>query len=87
MAKSGKKIKKIKRVLLISVLSIVALSAFVFFFGGSGFRWFGAKTEKAGEAVKEKSGEIGGKADDIKQGMKEAAKDVKKDLVDKVTGK
>jgi len=87
MAKSGKKIKKIKRVLLISVLSIVALSAFIFFFGGSGFRWFGAKTEKAGEVVKEKSGEIGGKADDIKQGMKEAAKDVKKDLVDKVTGK
>lgn len=87
MARSGKKIKKIKRVLLISVLSIAALAAFIFFFGGSGFRWFGAKTEKAGEIVKEKSGEIGGKADDIKQGMKEAAKDVKKDLVDKVTGK
>ena len=87
MAKSGKKIKKIKRVLLVSVLSVVALAAFIFFFGGSGFRWFGAKTEKAGEVVKEKTGEIGGKADDIKQGMKEAAKDVKKDLVDKVTGK
>ncbi len=87
MAKSGKKIKKIKRVLLISVLSIIGLSAFIFFFGGSGFRWFGAKTETAGEAVKKKSGEIGGKADDIKQGMKAAAKDVKKDLVDKVTGK
>ena len=87
MAKPGKKIKKIKRVLLISVLSIVALAALIFFFGGNGFRWFGAKTEIAGEAVKKKSGEIGGKADDIKQGMKEAAKDVKKDLVDKVTGK
>jgi len=87
MAKSGKKIKKVKRVLLISALSVVALAAFIFFFGGRGFRWFGAKTEKAGEVVKEKSGEIGGKADDIKQGMKEAAKDVKKDLVDKVTGK
>ena len=87
MAKPGKKIKKIKRVLLLSVLSIIALSALIFFFGGSGFRWFGAKSEKAGEVMKEKSGEIGGKADDIKQGMKEAAKDVKKDLVDKVTGK
>ena len=87
MAKSGKKIKKIKRVLLISVLSIVTLAAVIFFFGGRGFRWIGAKTEKAGEVVKEKSGEIGGKADDIKQGMKEAAKDVRKDLVDKVTGK
>ncbi len=85
MAKSGKKIKKIKRVLLISVLSFVALAALIFFFGGSGFRWFGAKTERAGEVVREKSGELGGKADDIKQGMKDAAKDVKKDLVDKVT--
>ena len=87
MAKSGKKIKKFKRVVFISVLSLVALSAFIYFFGGNGFRWFGAKTERAGEVVKEKTGAIGGKADDIKQGMKEAAKDVEKDLVDKVTGK
>ena len=59
MAKSGKKIKKIKRVLLISALTFAVLAAVIFFFGGSGFRWFGSKTEKVGEVVKEKSGEIG----------------------------
>lgn len=86
-SRPGKKLKQAKKLLLISLASIAVLAALLLYFGGSGFRWFGKKGQHLGIVVREKSDRIGSKADDVQEGMKDAAKDVKRDLVDKVKGK
>ena len=86
-SRSGKKVKQAKKLLLISLVSVAVLAALLIYFGGSGFRWFGKKGEHLGAVVRENSDRMGSKADDVREGMKDAAKDVKRDLVDKVKGK
>jgi flagellar basal body-associated protein FliL len=78
--------KSINRIILVTLLVVALAIAFVLYMGGSGFRWFGAKGGELGKTVKEKSEEAGKKADDIKEGMQDAAKGVKQG-VEKIKGK
>lgn len=50
--------------LIIGGIIFLALSLWQ---GGKPFRWFGEKTEQAGEIIKEKSAEMGNEADKIKE--------------------
>ena len=72
-----KLIKRLIGVIIIAAIVFIALSLWK---GGNPFRWFGEKSEQAGEIVKEKSKAIGEEADRIK----EKTKDIK-DTTRKVT--
>lgn len=57
-------IRQIIGIIIIAALIFLALSLWQ---GGKPFRWFGSKSEKAGEVIKEKSEELGNEADKIKK--------------------
>ncbi|MEW6215040.1 MAG: hypothetical protein AB1478_07570 [Nitrospirota bacterium] len=73
--------KLIKRVICILLIVGVVFIALSLWQGGRPFRWFGKKSEKAGEVIKEKSEEIGKEADRIKEKI-ERIKDAKKRLTE-----
>ncbi len=58
--------KLIKRVIYILIIVGVVFMVLSLWQGGGPFRWFGNKSEKAGDIIKEKSEEIGKEADKIK---------------------
>ncbi|MEW6586661.1 MAG: hypothetical protein AB1442_13775 [Nitrospirota bacterium] len=60
-------IKSLFRIISLLILAIIIFLALSFWKGGKPFRWFGQKSEKAGEVIKEKSEEIGKEADKIKK--------------------
>jgi hypothetical protein len=60
-------IKGIFKIIGLIILAIIIFLALSLWQGGKPFRWFGQKTEKAGEVIKEKSEEIGKEADRIKE--------------------
>jgi hypothetical protein len=72
---------RIRRLLFILVLAGVVLVALSFWQGGEPFRWFGKKSEQAGEVLKKKSDEFGEKADELKkktEDFRETTEKVKK---------
>lgn len=70
-------IGRIIGLLIIIALVFLALSLWQ---GGQPFRWFGKKTEQAGEIIREKSEDVGREAD----GLKKKTEDMK-ETTDKVT--
>jgi uncharacterized membrane protein len=63
----GYMIKGIFKIIGLIILAVIIFLALSLWQGGKPFRWFGQKTEKAGEVIKEKSEEIGKEADRIKE--------------------
>jgi hypothetical protein len=59
--------KLIKRLIGISIIAVIVFLALSLWQGGKPFRWFGNKTEKAGEVIKAKSEELGAEADRLKK--------------------
>lgn len=59
--------KLIKRIICILLIVGVVFIAISLWQGGEPFRWFGKKSEKAGEVIKEKSEAISEDADRIKE--------------------
>ena len=58
--------------MLLKLISLLIIAAIVFFAlslwqGGKPFRWFGQKSEQAGEILKKKSEEVGDQADKLKE--------------------
>jgi hypothetical protein len=60
-------IKLIVRLIGLLIIGGIIFLALSFWKGGQPFRWFGEKTEQAGEVIKEKSKEVGNEADKIKE--------------------
>jgi len=57
-------IKRLIGILMIAAVLFLLLSLWK---GGKPFRWFGKKSEQAGEAVREKSNQLAEEADKIKK--------------------
>ncbi|MBE0427090.1 MAG: hypothetical protein IBX72_10670 [Nitrospirae bacterium] len=75
--------KFIKRLIVFTAIAVIVFLVLSFWRGGEPFRWFGKKTEKAGEVIKYKSEEIGEEADKIKRttdGIKETTEKVTKGI-------
>jgi len=75
--------KLIKRLIGIIIIAAIIFLALALWQGGKPFRWFGKKSEQAGEIVREKSEEAGKEADDIKkktENMKGTTKKVTKGI-------
>jgi hypothetical protein len=60
-------IKLIVRLIGLLIIGGIIFLALSLWQGGKPFRWFGEKTEHAGEVIKEKSKEVGNEADKIKE--------------------
>lgn len=60
-------LKAIFRTIGIIVLAVIIFLAISLWKGGDPFRWFGSKSERAGEILREKSEELGKEADKIRQ--------------------
>jgi methyl-accepting chemotaxis protein len=58
--------KGIFRLIGLAILAAIIFLALSLWQGGKPFRWFGTQTEKAGEVINKKSGEIAKEADKIK---------------------
>lgn len=77
-----KLLKNIISILLIAGILFLILSLWK---GGEPFRWFGSKSQKAGEIIKEQSESAGKKADEIKKKaevLKERTKKLQDDIQD-----
>lgn len=59
--------KLLKRLIVLIIIAAIVFLALSLWQGGKPFRWFGKKSEQAGEIVKEKSEEAGKEADKIKK--------------------
>lgn len=59
--------KLIKQLIGLTIIAGLIFLALSLWKGGKPFRWFGEKSEIAGEVIKKKSEEIGKEADDIKK--------------------
>ncbi|NWF98250.1 MAG: hypothetical protein HXY52_04855 [Nitrospirae bacterium] len=59
--------KLIKQLIGLAIIAGLIFLALSLWKGGKPFRWFGEKSEIAGEVIKKKSEEIGEKADKIKK--------------------
>ena len=57
----------IKQLIGLAVLAAIVFLALSFWQGGNPFRWFGKKSEQAGEVLKKKSEVVGAEADKIKK--------------------
>lgn len=71
--------KLIRRLIGIAILAAIVFLALSLWQGGKPFRWFGQKSEHAGEVLKKKSEEVGEEAEKIKRktdDMKETTKKV-----------
>ena len=72
--------KLIRHLIVIVIITAIVFLALSLWQGGEPFRWFGKKSEQAGEVLKKKSEEVGNEADKIKK----KSEDVK-DTTKKVT--
>ncbi len=72
----------LSRIICLAVIAIIAFFVLSFTSGGEKFRWFGT-------TVKEKSEEVGEKADSLKQESEKVMKGVEKakGTIDSMTGK
>ncbi len=70
--------KLLKRLIVLIIIAAIVFLALSLWQGGKPFRWFGIKSEKAGEIVKEKSEEVGKEADKIKKKTEEIEGTTKK---------
>lgn len=71
--------KLVRRLIGIVILAAIVFLALSLWQGGKPFRWFGQKSEQAGEVLKKKSEEVGEEAEKIKrktEDMKETTKKV-----------
>jgi hypothetical protein len=60
-------IKLIVRLIGLLIIGGIIFLALSLWQGGKPFRWFGEKTEQAGEVIREKSRAVGNEADRIKE--------------------
>lgn len=73
--------KLIKRFICLAIIAVVVFIVIAVFKGGEPFRWFGQKSEEAGQLIQKKSDEIAEKADNLqntKRKLKEQTKKVRK---------
>jgi len=76
--------------LIKNIISLAIIIGLIFLFislwkGGEPFRWFGKKSEQAGEIIKKKSEDISKTADELKkqtEDLKEKTKMLKKELAE-----
>jgi len=71
--------KLIRRLIVIAIIAAIVFLTLSLWQGGKPFRWFGKKSEQAGEVLKKKSEEVGNEADKIKkksEDMKDTTKKV-----------
>jgi type VI protein secretion system component VasK len=73
--------KLIRRLIAIAIITAIVFLALSLWQGGKPFRWFGKKSEQAGEVLKKKSEEVGDEADKIKK-RSEDVKDTSKKVGD-----
>jgi|GEM_PF-729637 hypothetical protein len=59
--------KLIKRLIGLIIIAAIVFLALSLWQGGNPFRWFGKKSEQAGEVIKKESEVVGEKADKIKK--------------------
>jgi len=71
---------KLKKTLLAAILVLAVAFAALIMFGGEGIRWFGEKSEDAGEMIREHTEELGDRADELKEDVEEKADSLKKDV-------
>ncbi len=72
--------KLLKRLIFFTIIALLIFFAISLWRGGEPFRWFGKQSEKAGEVIKQKSEDMGQKADRIKktsEGIKHTTKKLK----------
>lgn len=62
------------------LIAIIIFVTVVLWGGGERIRWVGEKSEEAGKVIKEKSEELGDKADAVKRGIEEKKKDAEKTM-------
>ncbi|MEW6571913.1 MAG: hypothetical protein AB1390_12215 [Nitrospirota bacterium] len=70
--------KLIKRIIGLVIAAIIVLLSVSLWRGGEPFRWFGQKSEKAGEVLKNRSEKIGEEADRIREKTESVADTTKK---------
>ncbi|GBE37151.1 hypothetical protein BMS3Bbin07_01310 [bacterium BMS3Bbin07] len=81
--------KLIRRFICLAIIAVVAFMVIAILKGGEPFRWFGQKSEEAGQLIQEKSDELAEKADNIqstKQKLKEQtkkARNIKKEIINR----
>ena len=68
-------IRRLIGIIIIAALIFLALSMWQ---GGKPFRWFGKKSEQAGEVIKQKSEEVGEEADKLKKRTEDIKSTTKK---------
>jgi hypothetical protein len=68
-------IRRLIGIIIIAALIFLALSLWQ---GGKPFRWFGKKSEQAGEVIKQKSEEVGDEADKLKKRTEDIKSTTKK---------
>jgi len=73
--------KLIRRLIAIAVIAAIVFLALSLWRGGEPFRWFGKKSEYAGDILKKKSEEVGAEADKIKK-KTEDVKDTTREVSD-----
>lgn len=74
-------IKMIFKLIGLFLLALVIFLALSLWKGGDPFRWFGYKSEQAGEILKEKSEDLGKEADRIKK-RTDSVRDTTKKVTD-----
>ncbi|VAX33206.1 hypothetical protein MNBD_NITROSPIRAE02-867 [hydrothermal vent metagenome] len=73
--------KLIRRIICLAIIAVVTFMVIAILKGGEPFRWFGQKSEEAGQLIQEKSDELAEKADNLqstKKKLKEQTKKVRK---------
>ncbi len=73
--------KLIKRFICLALIAVVAFIVIAVLKGGEPFRWFGQKSQEAGQLIQKKSDELAEKADNIqstKKKLKEETRKVRK---------
>ena len=70
--------KLLRELIGIAILAAIVFLALSLWQGGKPFRWFGQKSEQAGEVIKQKSEEVGDEADKLKKRTEEIKSTTKK---------
>jgi len=70
--------KLVRRLIGIAILAAIVFLALSLWQGGKPFRWFGQKSEQAGDVIKKKSEEVGEEADKLKKRTEDIKSTTKK---------
>jgi hypothetical protein len=76
---------KLKKTVFVVLLAAAMVFAALIMFGGEGIRWFGEKSENAGEIIKEHTDDLGDRADEFKEDVGKKADRLKEGVGKKAT--